>query len=381
MTVRPLRVLYIVFDGTLGGSLASCADFIRHTDKAAVAVTFCMLGGPGATSDAIAAMGVEVVSFGATSWHDLNAGVAFWRFLRQRSFDVVHNNARTLFGHLALLLATRGTPRIYQEHGDLHTEGDEFACRVFYRLFHRMYGSFLTVGDETVEAMVEAGVPRHLINNTASPVDLSYFRPELGRREAKRLLGLDPEAVVVGTACRLVHQKDLGLFMAAAGLIAQARPDVRFVIAGEGIEEQQLKTQASTLGLDQRLVFVGNRIDMPVVWRCFDLFLLTSRQESFGRTILESLASATPIVGVRPGMGGGRILDGADGVRIIKGREPRELCAAAVQLLDDRRLREELGAAGRRWALNQDEFQVEKWAKRMQQAYTSVSPVNEVCVS
>lgn len=378
MTPRPLRVLYIVFDGTLGGSLASCADFIRHTDRALVEVTFCMLGGPGAASEAIAAMGVEVVSFGATSWRDMSAGAAFWRFLRRRSFDVVHNNARTLVGHAALLLAGGHTPRIYQEHGDLHTEGDEFACRVFYRLFRRMYDLFLTVGEETVEAMVEEGVPRRLIRNLLSPVDLSYFQPDLDRRSAKTQLGLHPDAPVVGTACRLVHQKDVGLFLETASVISRKRTDVQFVIAGEGPDERALKDQARALGLDERVSFVGNRIDMPVVWRAFDLFLLTSRQESFGRTILESLASATAILGVRPGMGGGRIVDNAAGVHIISGRSATDLANAALPLLGDLRLREELGAAGRRWALDQTEFQVDRWAERMRQAYASVGREVEV---
>ncbi len=98
-------------------------------------MTFCMLGPSGAASDAMAAMGVEVVSFGATSWRDATATVAFWRFLRGRTFDVVHNNARTMFGHLVLAMAARGTPLIYQENGDIHTEGSERGARAMYRVF------------------------------------------------------------------------------------------------------------------------------------------------------------------------------------------------------------------------------------------------------
>jgi glycosyltransferase involved in cell wall biosynthesis len=373
MTAGHCRVLYVVFDGTLGGSLASCADFIRHTDRAVVDVTFCMLGGRGVTSDAIAAMGVEVVSFGASSWHDVAAAAAFVRFLRRRRFDVVHNNARTMFGHAALAIAGRKSALIYQEHGDIHTHGTELAARVFYRLFTWLYDRFLTVGDETLEAMVAEGVPRRLITNLASPVDLDHFSPGLDRGEAKARIGLPAAAVIVGTACRLVHQKDLGLFLETAGRVSAVDDDVRFVIAGEGEEEQTLRDQARALGLEARVAFIGNRTDMPVLWRAFDLFLLTSRQESFGRTILESLASATPIVGVRPAMGGGRILDAAEGVRVAAGRDAGELSALVLRLCGDRTARERLGAAGRRWVETQREYRVENWAARLRQVYLDLA--------
>ena len=72
-------------------------------------------------------------------------------------------------------------------------------------------------------------------------------------------------------------------------------------------------------------------------------------------------------------MGGGRILDAAEGVRIIMGREPEELGAAALALCRDHQLREQLGVAGRRWVLKQTEYGVEGWASRMRQAYVDVS--------
>lgn len=373
MTSGPCRVLYIVFDGSLGGSLASCADFIRHTDRTQVEVTFCMLGHSGATAGVIAAMGVEVVSFGAASWRDVRAATAFARFLRPRRFDVVHNNARTMFGHAVLAVAGGKTALIYQEHGDIHTHGNELAARVFYRLFRRLYVRFLTVGDETLEAMVAQGVPRRLITNLASPVDLDYFSPRLARGEAKALLGLPAHGVIVGTACRLVHQKDLGLFLETARHVAAGNANVHFVVAGKGEDEQALRDRSRALGLDSCLSFVGNRTDMPVVWRAFDVFLMTSRQESFGRTILESLASGTPIVSVRPEMGGGRILDAADGVRISAGRDAGELGALVLQLCANRESRELLGAAGRRWVEAQTEYRVEHWARRLRQVYLATA--------
>lgn len=373
VNASPCRVLYIAFDGSIGGSLANMLDFVKHSSKRDFRVTLCLLGKEGATSHFARLFRVEVVSFNAESGLDMKGFFCLRQFLKKRSFDVIHNNARTYFSHVALRFAAMRTPKVYQEHGDLHTHGNEQACRIFYRVFSRIYDLFLTVSKETLEEMVKIGVPKARIINIANPVDLSYFRPKLGRREAKKKMGFGPDFLIIGSACRLVHQKDLTLFLSAAAHICSARQDVRFVIAGEGNEEYRLKRLAESLKIDNRVKFIGSCMDMPTLWRCFDIFLLTSHQESFGRTILESLASATPIVGVRPRMGGGEIVDRADGVRVIRGRDPKILAAAALQLCEYDHLRHSLGKRGRQWVERQDLYGVQNWTRRLGKVYAHIS--------
>jgi len=369
----PCRVLYIVFDGTMGGSLASVIDLAKYSNRSNLEVTFCLLGKRGATSDAACAMGIEVVSFDAESWHDVKAFFGCLKFLKGRSFDVIHNNARTYFGHLALMLAARKTSKIYQEHGDIHTFGNERACQIFYKVFSGIYDLFLTVGEETMEEMVKVGVPRTRIKNIETGVDFNYFKPDLSREEAKKRMGFPTNSLIIGTACRLAHQKNLSLFLETASHICSVRTDVHFIIAGEGNEEASLRKLAGTLGLQTRVDFIGKCMDMGTLWRAFDIFLFTSHQESFGRTIVESLASGTPIVSVRPDMGGGRILDRAEGVCVIKGRDPKTLGAAALQLCENAGLREELGQKARIWADSQINYKVENWARRVEEVYSELS--------
>ena len=184
----------------------------------------------------------------------------------------------------------------------------QMKARVFYKLFRDTYDIFLTVSDYTMGKMMEMGVSPQRVVNVGNRIDVDYFLPSLPRADAKRMLGLPVDRRVVGTACRFVYEKDLPLFLSTAKAIHSELLDVEFILVGSGREEPQLRQLAVRLGIGSVVRFLGSRTDMDAVFRSFDVFLLTSRQESFGRTILESLASATPIVGVVPAFGGGRRL-------------------------------------------------------------------------
>jgi glycosyltransferase involved in cell wall biosynthesis len=307
----------------------------------------------------------------AVSGLDIKAFIRFIRFLRSNHFDLIHNNTRTYFGHLALIFAARGTPRLYQEHGDLHNEGDIIRSSLSYRLFHHFYDSFLTVSDFTKKCMERAGVSSQRITNIGNPIDFEYFKPQLLKADAKRKLGFSSDTSIVGTACRFVHEKDLPLFLRTAKEIHSSMPDVHFALVGGGPEERMLRNLVAELGLQLVVHFVEIRSDMPVVFRAFDVFLLTSYQESFGKTILECLASATPIVAVVPGYGGGKeIVEKSKGILFTYERNSAELAKLAMSLLTDPNRREEVGNSGRLWVLSQTEFHVNEWAERLENVYT-----------
>lgn len=371
--VRAIEILYILWDGTVGGAAANLADFLRNVSRDRYQVTLCLLSRGGASSDALADLGARVVEIRATSGRDFRAYLRFMRFLRCELFDLIHNNSITPFGHPALLLAARQTPRLYQEHGDIHTAGQEGKAALFYRLFKRAYPAFLTVSEETMQRMQDLGVPGHRITNVGNPVDCAHFTPALPRASARLDIGLSPAGPLIGTACRFVPEKDLPLFLEAARIIRSRVPEARFVLAGEGSEEPRLRGLVRELDLGGVTRFLPVQVNMPRFFRAMDVFMVTSQSESFGRAVLESLACATPVVAVVPSRGGGRdIVRMADGVLRTHEREADALADLVTRAVGDRDERERLGEAGRRWVLRQREYQVGEWIRRLEAGYAAL---------
>lgn len=113
-----------------------------------------------------------------------------------------------------------------------------------------------------------------------------------GRDEARRALGLPPDAHVVGSVTRLSSQKRLDRMLEALALL----DGVHLALAGVGELEDELRGQAARLGIVDRVHFLGFREDVATVLGALDLFLLTSDKEGMANAMLEALAAGVPVV-------------------------------------------------------------------------------------
>jgi len=97
---------------------------------------------------------------------------------------------------------------------------------------------------------------------------------------------------------RLTVQKNPWQFLNAAALIHEQRPDVQFVMAGEGGMMGELMDQACALGLSDNIVFTGkvNRREADALYRSASCFVMPSLSEPFGLVALEAIAHGTPVV-------------------------------------------------------------------------------------
>lgn len=151
---------------------------------------------------------------------------------------------------------------------------------------------------------------------------------------------------VVGWAGRLVPVKDCATFLRAAAIIARSREDAGFLIAGDGEERGMLSALAGELGIASRVRFLGDRRDMPEVMAAMDVFVLSSRNEGFGRVIVEAMAAGVPVAAT--GVGGAvEVLDGGRAGLLVPPGDDGALAAAVLQVLGDAKVRAELSANGR----------------------------------
>jgi glycosyltransferase involved in cell wall biosynthesis len=145
-------------------------------------------------------------------------------------------------------------------------------------------------------------------------------------------------------------------------------------IAGAGDLDGELRAHASNAGVADRVVFLGN-LAQDEVGRWFaaaDVIAAPSVRDDSGNvdglpnTVLEALASATPLVTTAAGGIGSVVTDGRSGL-IVPERDPAGLARAMDRLLDDRSAAARIGAAGR--ALVEERFGWTRVAERLSDAY------------
>lgn len=158
---------------------------------------------------------------------------------------------------------------------------------------------------------------------TAKQTHLGHFRAALE---------IPTHVPLVGFVGRLTGVKNPSLFIEAAYHVVQQIPETHFVFVGDGELRPDLKTQVGALGLTQQVIFAGWQPDMPAVYADLDLLALTSLNEGTPVTVIESLATGTPVVATAVGGVPDVVRDQQTGVLVPSG-DANALAQAVVGLL------------------------------------------------
>lgn len=146
---------------------------------------------------------------------------------------------------------------------------------------------------------------------------------------------------------RLVYEKGFQLALEAVPRVVEELGDVRFLVAGSGTHEAELRQQAGQLGIDDRVTFVGWIGDdvLHSLYRVADLTVVPSIYEPFGLVALEAMASGCPCIVADTGGLREVVPNDAVGLR-FKSKDPHSLAEMVIRVLNDEELHRSLVACG-----------------------------------
>lgn len=186
--------------------------------------------------------------------------------------------------------------------------------------------------------------------------------------------GLPAEAPLVGVLARLAPCKGLDVFLDAARIVSDRLPDVRFLIVGDeprfgtpGTYRRTLELRAKQLGIAERVVFTGFRLDVPAILAELTLSVLPSiTGEGLPNSVLESMAAGLPVVATNSGGTCEAVEEGRTGL-IVPPSDAAALARAMIPVLADASLGARMGAAGRRRI--HEHFSRDRMTRDMQDLY------------
>ena len=211
-----------------------------------------------------------------------------------------------------------------------------------HRLIEKFIDRYIAVSEAVAQQLCQTfHVPPYKIRviHNSIPVD----RYECTASQAFRAkLRLGSERQIVLTVARLDPQKGHYYLLEAI----QQVHDAIFVIAGDGPEKTVLEAQAHKLGIEDRVIFLGYRQNIPELLAGCDLFVLPSLYEGLPLSILEAMAAGKAVVATAVGGTPEAVLDGETGLLVPPG-DPVALARAIQEILSNPLLLRKMGATGR----------------------------------
>jgi glycosyltransferase involved in cell wall biosynthesis len=187
-------------------------------------------------------------------------------------------------------------------------------------------------------------------------LDFDRFDPEKVDPEHQRAeWGSDDDTLVIGLVGRIDPAKGQATFIkAAAGLLKSLRAGekLKFVIVGEetlgavGTHLEELKKMVVQFHLDDHVVFAGYKENIPEIMRAFDIFVMPSRQETFGLVAIEAMAMECPIV-ISSGGSAEEIVGNEEFGLTMRPDDAFDLQRQLRYLLDNPMLRVQMGVRAR----------------------------------
>ncbi len=254
-----------------------------------------------------------------------------------KNFDIIHAHSAKAHTISALSKRFHRKPVVYTRRVDYLPKKNPIT-KLKYRLTDRVVAI-----SEAVREILERELP--FLNGKVSVIHSAVDVEEINRglnlkkvREIKEKFGGKP---LIGTLAALTEQKDIPNLISAAEIVLRELLSAKFVVFGEGKLRKSLEKLIEEKGLKEKFILYGFVKDVPNYTKALDLFVLPSKNEGLGSSLLIAMALKIPVVATAVGGTVEAVKDGETGI-LVPPENPKALSEGILKLIKDRELRERL---------------------------------------
>jgi glycosyltransferase involved in cell wall biosynthesis len=291
-----IRVLHVVARLHGGGVERFLLNHYRHMKRDAIRFDFIVHGQErGALEDAFEELGSTIYHVD-TRRASLRANIAgMTRVIRHGHYDAIHAHLQHK-SIIPLWVAKRAGIKVRIVHSHLafmdHAPIKQYVtymCRgALMRLSTHLWSCGAQAAVSLFGVAVGSGRTVEIIPNA---IDLDEFDYSDNKRNKYRdIMSLDG-CFVLGHVGRFCAQKNQSFLLSVFSELRKKIPEARLLIIGHGEDERQLRALAEELGVHRYTHFAGLRRDVGSCMQAMDAFILPSRYEGLGVTLVEAQAA------------------------------------------------------------------------------------------
>lgn len=211
------------------------------------------------------------------------------------------------------------------------------------------------------------GLPEEKVEVIYNGMDLSPYQRSYNGNAFRKEIGVSDQTLLVGMIANFNFEiKGHQFFIEAAKRVSKQVPNTEFALVGDGGLRQRFEKLSAELGINQKVHFLGEKNDIPVILSNINVSVLCSTNEGFSNVILESMAAGKPVVATRVGGTPEMVADGITGY-LVPPADSESLAKAITNLLQDPQKARAMGEEGRKKV--QEKFTVETMTEEYEKLY------------
>lgn len=291
-----MKLLHIINSLAMGGAEKLVAETLPRFKKKGLEVEVLLLNGKETPLfEELKGKNIKIHTLGSGSVY--NPGHIFKIIPFLKHFDIVHVHLfpAQYFAAAAKMLSGAKTKLIFTEHNTTNRRIDSPAFKIPEKLVYAQYQKIIAITEEVRTALKNhIGLQDSKITVIENGIDTAKIYNAQPIKKAEIAEGISEEDVLMIQVSGFRPQKD----QATAIRALQHLPEkVKLLLAGEGVTKEGSRQMAKDMGLQDRVMFLGIRNDIPKLLKSCDIVLLSSHYEGLSLASLEGMASGRPFIG------------------------------------------------------------------------------------
>jgi putative lipopolysaccharide biosynthesis protein len=283
-------------------------------------------------------------------------------FIQHGDYDVVHAHLFPTLYWVSLVKTFFGIkiPIIFTEHSTHNKRLDKFIFRAIDRCIYRKYQNILAITPQVKQVLVQK------LNINPEKVEVVYNGVEVDKYKQASPYAegtfFEKGATILMQVSRFQAAKDQKTVIRALALLPQK---YKLLLVGDGETKIECENLVQALSLQERVQFLGSRVDIPELLKTADIVIQSSHWEGFGLVAVEAMAAGKPIIA--SDVVGLRDIVSGYGLLFQKGNEDQ--LAKEIETLEDKRYYKEIADKCTERA---EDFHITKMIKNNIAAYQQV---------
>lgn len=263
---------------------------------------------------------------------------------------------------------------IHSIHGFSFNDFQPSLLRAFYLFLEKITARITTKFIAVSRANMEKGINRRIFTRDKvvlirSGIDIGKFREvKYDNVEKRKALGLSDGIPLVAMIACFKPQKSPLDFVKVAKVVSDEISEARFLLVGDGILRPEIKELIGRLNIEDKVLMLGWRRDIPEIMNCIDILVLTSLWEGLPRVFPQAMASGVPVVATEIDGAPEAIQSGVNGF-LVSPRDIKEMAEKVIYLIRHPDKASEMGAKGRELV---EEFDIWRMLEQQEELYAKL---------